>query len=172
MNEESEQRASDLRSGVLAALSITEAMGRWCAERGIGRLPLQSRVHLRADTAALPADAPLRLQPGEPVFFRRITLMSGEVPLLEADNWFLPTRLPDRTVQLLLATDTPFGTALVGGLQGRKTTQIFVPPGIGDLGVGAVEKTDVPLLTLRGVVHLDSRAVSFVEERFRMEALG
>ena len=165
-------RAQALRSAVLGAQSVTAAMTEWCAARGIGQVPLRSHVHLRADAVDPLTEAALLLRPHEPVFFRRITLMAGSVPLLDADNWFVPTRLPESAVALLLETDTPFGTALAPGRQTRKTVRIFVPPGVGDLGRGAEERPDVPLLTLRGVAELDGRPVSFVEERFHRDALG
>lgn len=165
-------RAIALRTAVLCAESVTVAMTDWCETHGIGRTPLVSHVHLRADAVDLPADTEVHLRASEPVFFRRITLMAGAVPLLDADNWFLPTRLPDRVVELLLSTDTPFGSALGSGRQTRKTTCVLVPTGAGDLGCGAIERDDVPLLTLRGVAELEGRAVSFVEERFRLDVLG
>ncbi|TRD23489.1 hypothetical protein [Palleronia caenipelagi] len=161
--------ADRFRAHVLAANSVTLAMEDWCREHGIGALPLHSAVHIRADEAELPRGLGLGREAGEEVCFRQITLMAGDVRLLDADNWFLPGRLPAEAVRLLRETDTPFGAALRGGRQTRRSAEVLLPEGATGQGHPA---PGVALLTLRGVVSLDGRPVSFVEERFRPEALG
>ncbi len=164
--------ADAFRGYMTAADSVTLAMSEWCRERGIGDLPLRSVVHRRAGLESVPPEFPIRLERGEAVWFRQITLMAGAVPLLDADNWFLPYRLPATAIAPLLETDTPFGTALQPGRQTRHSTAVLVPDGAGALPVATSPSAEVPLLTLRGVVSLDGIPVSYVEERFRRDALG
>lgn len=164
--------ADAFRAFILAADSVTLAMTDWCRERRIGALPLRSVVHRRAGIRALPEGFPIRIAADEAVWFRQITLMAGDVPLLDADNWFLPYRIPPDAAATLLDTDTPFGTALLPGRQARRTSAILVPRGAGPLAAEATVAPDVALLALRGVVSLDGRQVSYVEERFRPDLLG
>ncbi len=162
--------AQALRARVLAAASVTEAMTDWCDSRGIGCLPLRSQVHVRAEAVSPPAEFAAEAADAR-VFFRRITLHAGPVPLLDADNWFLPDRLPAAAVEALQGGDTPFGAALPPGRQSRRSIAVLVPPGA-VMPAGARPAPGVPLLTLQGIVSLDDRPVAFVEERFRVEALG
>ncbi len=162
--------ADALRARLLGADSVTGAMALWCAERGIGALPLRSEVHVRAREAAPPAIFAAEAAGGR-VFFRRITLRAGPVPLLEAENWFLPDRLPAAAVTALQSGDTPFGAALAPGRQTRHSTAALIPPGARPVP-GARVDPRVPVLVLRGIVALDGRPVAFVEERIRPEALG
>lgn len=162
--------AQALRARVLAADSVTEAMAAWCESRGIGRLPLRSEVHVRAEAAAPPPGFTAEAA-DQRVFFRSITLRAGTVPLLDADNWFLPARLPAAVLAALQESDTPFGTALGPGRQTRRSTGILVPPWAA-VPPGGRACAGVPLLTLQGIVELDGLPVAFVEERFRSEALG
>lgn len=164
--------ADRFRAYILAADSVTLAMSEWCRERGIGELPLRSLVHRRAGLESVPPEFPIRLDRGEAVWFRQITLMAGRVPLLDADNWFLPYRMPAGAVAQLLETDTPFGTALQPGDQTRVSTAVLVPEGAAALAAATTPCSDVPLLTLRGIVSLSGKPVSYVEERFRPDALG
>lgn len=165
-------RADAFRRYILGADSVTLAMSDWCREHGIGTLPLRSVVHRRAGIRALPEDFPIRIEPDEAVWFRQITLMAGEVALLDADNWFLPYRIPPDAATALLDTDTPFGAALAPGRQTRVSSEVLVPEDAADPPAGAMRAAEVPLLTLRGIVSLDGRAVSYVEERFRPGLLG
>jgi chorismate-pyruvate lyase len=164
--------AEALRTYILAADSVTLAMSDWCREHGIGRLPLRSVVHRRAGIRPLPADFPIRIGHDEAVWFREITLMAGDVPLLDADNWFLPYRISPDAAATLLETDTPFGTALLPGRQTRVSTAILVPEAAGALPPEGVRSPGVAVLTLRGIVSLDGQPVSYVEERFRPDLLG
>ncbi len=164
--------ADAFRARILAADSVTLAMSAWCRERAIGTLPLRSRVHRRAALTGAPEGFPIAIGRDEPVWFRQITLMAGNVCLLDADNHFLPERLAPPAVARLRDSDTPFGAALVPGRQSRRTTRIIVPPDA-VRPAGPVEvSAEVAVLTLQGIVDLDDRPVAWVEERFRPGAVG
>lgn len=49
---------------------------------------------------------------GETIRYRRVQLMCGKHILSEADNWYLPARLPAETNVMLETGDTPFGKAI------------------------------------------------------------
>ncbi len=52
----------------------------------------------------------LGVGPDEPLGTRHITLICGWVPLSEADNWFVQSRLTPAMRTALAQTETPFGT--------------------------------------------------------------
>jgi hypothetical protein len=61
------------------------------------------------------AIAVLRVRSDETTRDRGIALMRGEIGLLDADNWYIPRRLPKNVNELLETTDIPFGAALPRG---------------------------------------------------------
>ncbi|RMD94635.1 MAG: hypothetical protein D6811_02405 [Alphaproteobacteria bacterium] len=164
---------------LLTTFSVTAALQVWCEVRDLGTGMLRSEVRPQSGQLALPAlgQELLKPKPEETVRHRAITLMRGELPLLDADNWYIPERLPLRARLLLETTDTPFGTALEGTLQNRETFSALLPPHIMARfnGRDRIRQTlmsgdpEVPVLTVRGVVTVDTVPVSFVEERLRPE---
>lgn len=164
---------------LLTTFSVTAALQVWCEVRGLGEGDLHSDVKPESGQKPLPPLGVeiLKPKPDETVRHRAITLMRGTVPLLDADNWYLPERLPLRARVLLDTTDTPFGAALAGTLQNRETFSALLPPHIMARfnGRDRIRQTimaaaeDVPVLTIRGIVTVDTVPVSFVEERLRPE---
>lgn len=181
MGATSEEIAADLCSAIFDCHSVTATLGNWCAARGLGGPALRSEVHARSGRLPLPmpGGAALDLGPGERVRHRAITLFCGDLPLLDADNWYLPDRLSARARRLLEETDTPFGTALEDASLGRVTTAARLPSKVlARLDATSLEIDDVradaavPLLIVRGVVSSEAGPVSFVEERFRPELIA
>lgn len=103
-----------LNADLLSHDSATLTLERWCdshhlaspprivAERvaGIDKPPTEEQRRELGVTAA------------EPVRYRRVRLLCGAVPLSEADNWYVPSRLSPEMNRLLESTDTPFGRAV------------------------------------------------------------
>ena len=86
-------------------------------------------------------------------------LLRGGLVLSEADNWFLPCRLPAAMAQALHTTDVPFG-AIVAPLQPcRRTFRVAIAPDARDPGV---------VLEHRAVL-LDAQGhpLAVVRERYR-----
>lgn len=166
---------------LLTTFSFTAALQVWCEVRGLGAGDLFSDIHADSGKRELPPMGVEVLEPraDEHVRHRAITLTRGDVPLLDADNWYIPDRLPVRARMLLETTDTPFGAALAGTLQNRETFQALLPPHIMARfnGRTRIRETrmsadaDVPVLTARGIVTVDTVPVSFVEERIRPELI-
>ena len=91
-------------------------------------------------------------------------LLRGDLVLSEADNWFLPCRLPAEMARALHTTDMPFG-AIVAPLQpSRRTFRVAIAPAL--LDPGAVLEHRAVLLDAQG------RPLAVVRERYRSALLG
>ena len=106
-------------SGTIAALraalagndSTTATLERWCAVQGIAcpgglvarRLPGPARPPGRLRRQRL------RLRAHERLRYRRVLLRCGTLVLCEAENWYVPERLPAWMNRLLDRTTIPFG---------------------------------------------------------------
>lgn len=167
---------------LLTTFSVTAALQVWCEIRGLGEGDLYADIKPESGGTELPKLGRDLLKPagGEVVRHRAITLKRGDVPLLDADNWYTPERLPLRARVLLETTDTPFGVALAGTLQNRETFSASLPPHIMERFNGRTKvrqilmqgDPNVPVLTIRGIVTVDTVPVSFVEERIRPELVA
>lgn len=166
---------------LLTTFSVTAALQVWCELRGLGHGNLFADLHENSGQLELPPLGVNMLLPkeGETIRHRSITLQRGDVPLHDADNWYIPDRLPEHARVLLETTDTPFGKALEGTMQNRDTFSMLLPPHVRtrlserDRIRGTILHSDetVPVLTIRGVVTVDTVPVSFVEERLRPELI-
>lgn len=150
-----------------AARTATEALLAWCEERGLGHGPiLAERARLPPpvvpDAQGLAELAPAR---GEPMQHRRVELRRGGLALVQADNWFVPTRLPPALQHQLASTDLPFGT-VVAPLSPSRRTYFVAGSGEASLPAGFV-------LEHRAVV-LDAaaRPLAVVRELYRATLVG
>lgn len=165
-----------LKGRVQTADSMTEILRQWCDTHGIGHGPLRSE-HAPASGELPPSpraiDA-LQLRSEESTRHRGIVLMRGDVGLLEADNWYVPGRLPAEVNKVLETTDTPFGAALPGDGQTRKTLYCDTDPLPSDTAAlsDSARKFGPPILTVRAIVVLGEMPVAFVEERLRPQLIG
>ena len=171
---------TELCQEIFNTFSVTAALQHWCEARGLSDGMLWSDVHDWSGRTAISPDGAraLDLEDGLVPRHRAITLMRGKLPLLDADNWYVPERLPPEAHRLLTETDTPFGTALAGLHQTRVTVAARVPEAVLPLLGGAGRDVadlqadpDVPVLIVRGVVRVGDVPVSYVEERFRPELI-
>lgn len=116
-------RLSHLQADLSHQPSATRVLSAWCA-----------RYHGAADARITaeqvkgvqpPAPASVRqnlaLHPGEPLGYRRVRLLCGQLVLSDAENWYVPDRLTPAMNALLNHTDTPFGVA-VGSLHFTRRT--------------------------------------------------
>lgn len=91
--------------------SATQALGEWCATRGLADPPV---VRALADRSAHEAPPPsvrsaLGVDATERVAFRHVRLACGETVLSDAKNWYVPARLAEDMNRTLETTDVPFG---------------------------------------------------------------
>jgi uncharacterized protein YjiS (DUF1127 family) len=119
----------DLSDHLLHAPTATEALHAWCAARRLSAGPIiavkqdpDRRRH--ADDDVLDE---LRPERHERIAYRCVRLVRGRVVLSEADNWFIPERLPPDVRSALEATDMPFGAAIARLRPSRRTYFVRFP---------------------------------------------
>jgi chorismate-pyruvate lyase len=99
-----------LNADLLSHDSATAVLQDWCDAHGPGGLKIAAvRVRGQDKPPSDAARAALRLQPGQPVNYRRVRLACGDAVLSEADNWYRPDRLTAQMNRVLDSSDTPFG---------------------------------------------------------------
>ena len=102
-----------LNADLLSHDSATAVLQDWCDAHGPGGLKIVAmRVRGQDRPPTDEARAALRLQPGQPVNYRRVRLACGDQVLSEADNWYLPARLTAEMNRVLDTSDTPFGVVV------------------------------------------------------------
>ncbi|WP_291294990.1 hypothetical protein [Elioraea sp.] len=122
-SEKATREGDALAAHLAAATSVTVGLLSWCEARGLGEGPI--RVIARAGGSPHPRLATLLgAGPGERVEFRRVVLGRGSIALAEAENLFLPGRLPAEMCHALAVTDTPFGTVLAPLRPVRRTIAV------------------------------------------------
>lgn len=106
-------RLPALEATLAAQPSATAALAQWCAA---GHLADPATIRALADRTPRPAPDSVRAALGvgatEPLGFRHVRLACGNVVLSDAQNWFVPARLPPAMNTTLAQTDTPFGTVV------------------------------------------------------------
>ncbi|RWR28438.1 hypothetical protein D2T31_13860 [Sinirhodobacter populi] len=92
--------------------TASAALAEWCATRFPGCAgPLAAAVI--EDRELAPAEpAPLPRDPGAPMRYRRVRLDWGGTMVSQAENWYLPRRLPPGIAARLLDSTIPFGVLL------------------------------------------------------------
>lgn len=112
-----------LNASLLASRSATATLERWCADHGMAAAPrvIARRLAGVETPASEETRQRLGVAPSEPVKHRRVELSCGGHVLSEADNWYVPGRLPAEANRLLDATETPFGKAVAALQPFRRT---------------------------------------------------
>ena len=138
--------------------TATAALNAWCAQRMArqhGSIVARVLVDEDADPASYKGS--LTIEHGEPLRYRKVALVWGDATVSEAENWYLPDRLPLRMRSQLLNTNLPFGQ-VVRDLQPRRTSvAIYSDDDLAKGGFGPEQCID----RLRGVVGF-SPVKSFV----------
>ena len=103
-----------LNARLLAALTATEVLENWCADHELASEP---RVHARRIAGSEKPVSPeqrqrLQIGPEEEVTYRHVELVCGSHVLVEADNWYVPSRVGADINRVLMTTDAPFGRAV------------------------------------------------------------
>ena len=129
------ERVAALQAALAGSDSTTAALERWCAAHGLPcpgglvapRLPGLVRPPGRLRRRRL------RLQGDERVRYRRVLLRAGTLVLCEAENWYVPGRLPAWMNRLLDRTAIPFGRVVepLGFRRHRLSMVALRPPAAG-----------------------------------------
>jgi len=104
----------ELDVALLSSRSATAALETWCAEHHIADPPRMSAIRLpnARERTGLDIRASLEVKSDERIKYRRVSLACGSHVLSQAENWYVPSRLPRQINALLDRTDTPFGRAV------------------------------------------------------------
>ena len=103
-----------LNAEILGSTSATASLETWCRDHRLAPDPtIVARVVTGVTRLADP-DTRQRLEvgPADEIKFRRVQLRCGTRLLSEADNWYVPARLPGEMNRVLETTGTPFGRAV------------------------------------------------------------
>lgn len=152
--------AAALADHIAAAASVTEALQDWCLARGIGAGSVRAVRLAPPEPLAPDAAAPLSLTPGEALAARRVRLTRGHRVLAEAENHYIPGRLPAGAADALERGETPFGRLLAGHGFARHTQGHRLAPG------GRF------VLETRALVALEGRPVALVRELYEPALLA
>lgn len=103
-----------LNADLLASRSATQTLQDWCAEHHMAAEP---KIHVRRILDAVKEISPesrrrLAIADDTPVKYRRVELRCGDHVLSQADNWYVPERLPPQMNDILDTTDRPFGAVI------------------------------------------------------------
>jgi hypothetical protein len=103
-----------LNASVLAAHTATSVLDKWCADHKMASDPAVRARIVTGIEKPISAEQRQRLQidATEKVAYRRVELTCGGHVLVEADNWYVPSRLSAEINHVLATTDTPFGRAV------------------------------------------------------------
>lgn len=112
-----------LNGRLLATTSATATLEKWCADH---RMASPAKIVARRITGPDQEPGPetrrrLKAENGETIRYRHVQLMCGTHILSEADNWYVPARLPAEANAMLEVGDTPFGKAIQSLHASRRT---------------------------------------------------
>jgi chorismate-pyruvate lyase len=160
----------ELSRRIALARTATAALLAWCDEHRLSHGPimakrLQGDRTLPAKELSLPE---LGAPSEEPLCHRRVELVRGNLPLVTADNWFLPARLSPEMNDVLGSTDLPFGAVVAPLDPKRRNASIhFCDP-----GDGAPWGQETILEHRAIVLSGDGEPLAAVRERFRVELVS
>jgi hypothetical protein len=164
----------ELSDHLLHASTATEALHAWCTAHGLSAGPITAVMQdpdrrRHADDDVLDE---LRPERHERIAYRCVRLVRGLVVLSEADNWFVPERLPPEVRSALAATDMPFGAAIARLRPSRRTYLVRFPElsTVSEAGTGGCPaglSPSMPILEHKAVVlDRNRRPLSVVSERY------
>jgi chorismate-pyruvate lyase len=150
--------ASELSDRVLRANSATRELELWCQQHGIGdgrivAIREAGAAHEELDDHSINALNGMARE----ATFRRVQLVTGGIPVVEALNWYFPGNLTARMCNQLLTTKEPFGRVIAEFRPHRRT--YLVKHAKPDHATFAFEH--------RAIVHAeDASPLAVVHERF------
>lgn len=149
--------------------TATQALNHWCRQR---RLPGAHAVHANVlCDATIPHHGyagAIDVAPHETLRHRRVCLSWGDIALSEADNWYLPDRLPAAMREQLEHTTVPFGQVIKMLRPLRRQTAVQRDPEAS----GPQTEGCRFILHVSAVMHAaDGTPVAEVREHYRRELI-
>jgi hypothetical protein len=177
-----------LNAQILASSSATLTLESWCRVHGLAT-PAQVIARRQSGPEQAPSEQQrqeLQVDAREPVGFRRVELLCGDVLLSVADNWYVPARLSPAMNALLETTQTPFGKVVLPLMPHRETladTLLWSPLPPGWELAGAAQRSapsaganlEMPpvLFEIRAILYTpDHQALAEVVEDYQRGILG
>jgi chorismate-pyruvate lyase len=157
-----------LSERILSANSATEELERWCCERGISRGHLvavctrDTRPEFLDDESLEALHTYAHAKPE----FRRVQLKTDAIVLVDALNWYFPTRLTPEICEVLRNTNVPFGRA-IRTLRPRRHT-FLIRQSTAEQIAASADQTETAFEHHAIVFREDRVPVAVVHERFRM----
>lgn len=172
---------SDFQSCLKAHATATAALTAWCR----ARRPAAAMSIVVACDGPAPSDAyrgPLALGPGETLQCRRVRLAWGETVISEAENWYVPQRLPPSLRAALAHGTTPFGAVVEPLSPSRRTIALFTTEDLrrdkaaadrcgAQLDTAGFSPLDAFVLHLDAVMSAGGADVAELREHYRRELL-
>lgn len=162
---------------IRAHATVTLALERWCDLAGLGDGPITARPSGPSSVVTnldLEIATALDLLPGrrtsrlETVIYRSVELRRGLLALVEADNWYVPERLPADINQALQTTNSPFGK-LIAPVGASRSEVRSIDQTVGRSGQAMPRH----LFAQSAVISISGGTrVAFVRERFLPALLG
>jgi hypothetical protein len=177
-----------LNAQILASTSATLTLESWCRVHGLAT-PAQVIARAQSGAERAPSDQQrqeLQVDAQEPVRYRRVELLCGDVLLSVAENWYVPSRLSASMNALLESTQTPFGKVVLPLRPHRETladSLLWSPLPVGwDVGgairsrsgaAGAALEMPAALFEIRAILYTpDHQALAEVVEDYQRGILG
>ncbi len=106
--------------------TATATLFGWCEEHRLSSGPVTALCRHRCHPTATARDviAELNPLPRESIAYRSVQLVRGGLPLVDAENWFIPHRLTPGMREALEATDVPFGEVIAPLNPTRRTLSV------------------------------------------------
>ncbi len=180
VQNDSRTQIETLSRRLLEADSATATIEKWCADHCMAAPPkiVARRIASPEKTPDSETRRRLKAENGEIIRYRHVQLICGKHILSEADNWYVPARLPAEANVMLETGDTPFGKAIRSLHPKRQTIaskNLWSPPSA-EPGVTAptTGQIDPPryLLEYRALILTpDQTPISEVSEHYTRELL-
>jgi len=127
---------------LLTSDSEQQTLGRWCSSHGLVSNP-QISIERVLDAEERPTEAQRKMlatSAKEPIRHRKVQVLCGATVLLEADDWYLPSRVSAQVNALIESTALPFETAQIGHFRRRIVSATILWPQLPELwGLGTEE---------------------------------
>ncbi|WP_414476269.1 hypothetical protein [Microvirga sp. M2] len=172
----------ELSARLIQGSTATGTLQAWCEEHHLSSGPISVLCHHHAPAFRIDDDilGKLEARPGETTWYRRVQLVRGSLLLSEAENWFIPQRLPPEMADILSTTDIPFGRAIAPLKPFRRTLSVRVPAvvprcsAVHFSGMGRIE-CRLPTVVLDHeaiVIGDDGTPLAVVREGYRAELVS
>ena len=164
-----------LNEALLAGHSATMVLDAWCAHHGMAAPNGVSIQKISSGTVEkIPAHVrkALAIPRGADIMHRRVRLLCGGHILSEADNWYVPARIPPVMRETLTTTDVSFGRVLAPLNFTRKPLTLKMLATAKLISKAASQGHGFDLFAHNALLSLpDGQPLAYVQETYKSGAL-